>query len=315
MTDVSPVAHWAPLAPPPHSPFHPGNAEGYAAWRAERLRRHPPGDLTVAVADARAPTAAERAALGALLARANMAVYTAPPLPNDAEARAAAEAMARALGLVHLDPNMLADDDGLSPIAVATETPRSRYIPYTDRPIRWHTDGYYNTPETLIRGMVLHCVRPAAAGGANRLLDPEIAYIRLRDEDPDALTALMAPDAMTIPESPGEGDGPRPARTGPVFSVDPRHGTVHMRYTARGRNILWKDTPAAQRGVAFLAAYLADPGADAVTLRLEAGWGLVCNNVLHTREPFTDGTPGRLILRGRYTDRCSLSPHPGDVHG
>jgi hypothetical protein len=25
--------------------------------------------------------------------------------------------------------------------------------------------------------MLLHCVRPAASGGVNRLLDPELAYI------------------------------------------------------------------------------------------------------------------------------------------
>jgi hypothetical protein len=32
--------------------------------------------------------------------------------------------------------------------------------------------------------MILHCMRAAAEGGVNRLLDHEIAYIALRDHDP-----------------------------------------------------------------------------------------------------------------------------------
>jgi len=37
--------------------------------------------------------------------------------------------------------------------------------------------------------------------------------------------------------------------------------------------------------------------------RLESGWGLVSNNVLHTRTGFTDGTVPRLLYRARYYDR------------
>jgi hypothetical protein len=42
--------------------------------------------------------------------------------------------------------------------------------------------------------MLLHCVRPAASGGVNRLLDPELAYIALRDAVPALVRALMQPD-------------------------------------------------------------------------------------------------------------------------
>ena len=52
---------------------------------------------------------------------------------------------------------------------------------------------------------MLHCVSPAADGGENGLLDPEIAYLRLRDENPEFIRALMAPDAMTIPANTEEG--------------------------------------------------------------------------------------------------------------
>jgi hypothetical protein len=44
------------------------------------------------------------------------------------------------------------------------------------------------------------------------------------------------------------------------------------------------------------------------TLRLIGGQGLVCNNVLHNRSPFTDdavSSSGRLVYRARYSDRIA----------
>ena len=57
------------------------------------------------------------------------------------------------------------------------------YIPYTNRPLNWHTDGYYNRPEEQVRGIVMHCAAESASGGENLFLDQEIAYILLRDAD------------------------------------------------------------------------------------------------------------------------------------
>jgi hypothetical protein len=37
--------------------------------------------------------------------------------------------------------------------------------------------------------------------------------------------------------------------------------------------------------------------------KLEAGQGLLCNNVLHTRSGFNDGEQSRLLYRARYFDR------------
>ena len=47
--------------------------------------------------------------------------------------------------------------------------------------------------------MGLHCISPARVGGENALMDPEIAYILLREENPDFIRALMHPQAMEIP--------------------------------------------------------------------------------------------------------------------
>jgi alpha-ketoglutarate-dependent taurine dioxygenase len=72
--------------------------------------------------------------------------------------------------LFRLDGNWLADEDGISQIAVADSTAgdRTAFIPYTNRPIKWHTDGYYHPQSRQIRAMILHCVRAASSGGEKR---------------------------------------------------------------------------------------------------------------------------------------------------
>jgi len=170
------------------------------------------------VADPRALSAAEREALLQRLGRANMVLYRSNVVAADKELPLA---LAAQLGLRRLDANWLADEDGVSQIEVsAASDGRGGFIPYTDRAIRWHTDGYYHPQARRIHGMILHCVRPAASGGANALLDHEIAYIALRDTDPEFVRALMAPDAMTIPARTDDDGVARAAQTGPVFTID-----------------------------------------------------------------------------------------------
>ncbi len=184
---------------------------------------------------------------------------------------------------------------------------RQRYIPYTDRPINWHTDGYYNEPRHRIRAFLLHCVRPAASGGENRLMDPEIAYIRLRDENPDFIAALMRPDAMTIPPNTEDGTEIRGARPGPVFMVDPADGSLLMRYTARTRSIVWADDPVTRAAVQCLGRVMKAGAPDVLSYRLGPGEGILTNNALHNRDGFTEeGEAGRrLFYRGRFYDRIA----------
>ena len=151
-------------------------------------------------------------------------------------------------------------------------------------------------------------MRPAAAGGENRLLDHEIAYILLRDADPQYVKALSAPDAMTIPANAEAGAVMRSAQTGPVFSND--GGALHMRYTARTRSIEWRPDEATRAAAQFLRQMLDADSRYVFTLRLAGGQGLVCNNVLHNRSAFADDpapAPGRLVYRARYTDRVGLA--------
>ena len=168
------------------SPFDLGNPAAYAAWRRRKIDSAATSlaELTVEVKDPRMLTAAERSALLAHCARANMAVYASDSAsfadPADKEIP---RQLGRQLGLRTLDSNYLADDDGISALTVAEAGTRREFIPYTDRAINWHTDGYYNPPARTVRGMILHCVRSAAAGGETQVLDHEMVYLLLRDEE------------------------------------------------------------------------------------------------------------------------------------
>ena len=286
--------------------FDLGNAAAYAAWREARLAAHPRRleDLLVEIADPRRLTSAERAALLSRCAAANMALY-ASGTASDPD-KDIPRLLGRQLGLVHLDANHLADDDGISPLAVAPAGTRTEFIPYTDRGIKWHTDGYYNTLDRQVHGLLLHCVQSAASGGENQLMDHEIAYILLRDENPEHIRAFMAADAMTIPPRLEDGEVARAAQAGPVFSVHP-DGHLHMRYTARTVSIEWKDDARTRAAVAALERILADADSPYIFRgRLEPGMGLVCNNVLHDRAAFRDSdTQKRLLYRARYFDRIA----------
>ncbi|MEO8506315.1 MAG: TauD/TfdA family dioxygenase [Betaproteobacteria bacterium] len=293
--------------PSASGPFDPRHDHAYQAWRAAKLAAYPAGlaELVVPVRDPRALTRDERTALADRCARANMVIYAGEETGPDKDLP---RLLGRQFGLTRLDHNWLADDDGISSVTVTGDGGRGEFIPYTNRPIGWHTDGYYNPQDRRIRAMVLHCVNPAASGGENALLDHEIAFVLLRDANPDFAAALLQPDAMTIPARTDDAGVIRPAETGPVFSVDPESGALHMRYTARTRSIEWKADGAVRDAVDCLGQILAGPSPYIHRVTLGPGMGLLCNNVLHDRTGFVDD-PGhpRLIYRARYWDRIAAS--------
>jgi hypothetical protein len=284
------------------SPFDPENAAGFQAWREAKLARHPTRieDLLVEVRDPCRLSRAEHAAILGRIRHCNMAIY-AGPTGGDPD-KAVIRALGRQFGLERLDHNPGADDDAISALTVQSDAYHREYIPYSNRPIAWHTDGYYNAPDRQIHGLLLHCVQPAAIGGENELLDHEMLFLALRDADPDYIRALMHPAAMTIPPNLTQGRETRPARPGPVFTIRP-DGGLHMRYTDRSRSIEWRDEPLTREAVAFLKQFLHTPGPWHFRGRLEAGQGLISNNILHTRTGFEDGEHPRLLYRARYYDR------------
>ena len=219
--------------------------------------------------------------------------------------KTAVHRFAEQLGLHSLDGNICADQDQLTAITVTKHKGQHDYIPYTPKKLSWHTDGYYNTKSRQINGMLLHCANPAAKGGESWLMDHELVYLLLRDENPEYVNALFADDALTIPANIIDGEVIRPAQTGPVFSITD-NGRLHMRYSARLRNIEWKNDPLVAEATAFLQQLWKDGSPFIVKHTLQIGQGVICNNVMHCRTAFEDNSGNsRLLFRGRYYEGVS----------
>jgi alpha-ketoglutarate-dependent taurine dioxygenase len=281
------------------SPFQLENRDLYQTWRKEKLSRYPKSiaDIIVTVADPKQLTKAEFDAMYDALDRSNMVIYVSPSKDADKEIP---KRMGEQFGLKRLNNNYMADDDGITELRINPEGDHPKYIPYTNRPINWHTDGYYNSEQ--IHGLLVHCVRSAAEGGDSELIDYEMAYLLLRDQSEELLAALMEPDAMTIPEGVDSEGNPRGKSIGPVFSIN-EDGSLHMRYTARKRNIVWKDNAVTRQAVAALSAILDSDSPYIFKGRLEAGMGLVSRNILHKRTGFDSAERSeRLFYRARYFD-------------
>jgi hypothetical protein len=294
------------MQPLTDSPFNLSNQSAYARWREEKLRAYPADieDLVVEIANPKQLSQAEHDKLLSLCKKSNMAIWAG--LSGHDDDKEIIRNLGLQFGLRRLDNNMCADNDAITSLTVQSDALRRGYIPYSNRPIAWHTDGYYNPLDQQIHGLLLHCVHPAETGGENELLDHEILYLRIRDENPDYIKALMHPHAMTIPANIVDGEEIRPTRSGPVFAVYP-DGHLHMRYTDRSRSIEWLDDPLLSEAVSYLKSLLKTPSPWHFMGKLEAGQGLISNNVLHTRSGFNDseGERGRLLYRARYFDRIS----------
>ena len=280
----------------------------YQEWRNAKLECYPRSvqQIIVEIGGLLDLSDPEKAAIMANCRHSNMAIYRCR---DDFVDRAAVRAFAANFSLQQLDHHLCANDDGVSELSVADRGVRSGYVPYSNRSLSWHTDGYYNDASRPVRAVVLHCASSAASGGENALFDPEIAYIRLRDENPRFITAFEHPECMTIPANPGAANSGaqgaiRPAVCGPVFSRDVRSGAIHMRYSARKKNIQWRDDEITRAARDFLSKVLADESEPVFHYRLQAGEGLISNNVLHKRTAFEDQPDHRrLIYRARFYDR------------
>ncbi|MFC6686478.1 TauD/TfdA family dioxygenase [Jhaorihella thermophila] len=280
----------------------------YRRWREARLAaaETAQGLDPVEVRDLAAPTESERGELIRRCDSVNFAHYVARRPDDPEQVAPALRRFAEAFGLRIAEAHRSAGDQGIVALQPSEEEGKRGYIPYSTKPLKWHTDGYYNAPGERISAFVLHCVRAAGSGGENRILDPEILYIRLRDAHPDYLRALMHPQAMTIPENREPNGRLRPASVGPVFYPDPGTGRLQMRYTARTRSIEWRDDPTTRAAEAWLRDHLVRGDPLTCTLRLDAGQGILNNNVLHDRTGFDrapDAAQSRLLYRVRFHNR------------
>lgn len=294
------------------NPFDLGDSGAYEQWKQRKLKDYPSeiDALVVKLENPYSLQASEIKAITEHCTQCGLAIYQLEDAAHNNKDMV--HALGVQLGLTHLDSNLRADEDSVTSLEVRDQS-GNQYIPYTNKALSWHTDGYYNTLDQQVRAIILHCANPAADGGINHLLDHELLYIHLRDENPEWIRALMHPEAMTIPPNIEEGQELRGERVGPIFSVGPGsdnlpgslHGNLHMRYSARKRNIEWRDDVTTLEAAARITELLEDE-AMVFQHRLRAGQGVISNNVLHNRTAFSDTADvKRLMYRARYFDRIA----------
>ena len=238
-------------------PTNIGDNDVYLHWRDKKLEDYPRKieDLTVKVDNPGQPDKHQMASLKNRCRKANIAIYEAPE--EIIEDKDIPLKMGSSIGLKNIERSLTTEENGVSELSVTSTGVKSNYIPYSNKPLGWHTDGCYNDESHLINGFILHCVRPAEIGGENRLLDPDIAYILLRDEDPEFIDGLMLPDALTIPKNTINGRVLRKQQFGPALTIQtknfrPNSGTIHLRYTGRKTFATWKNDARIKGALDFL---------------------------------------------------------------
>ena len=281
----------------------------YQDWRAARISASESAKELdfVTLDDLANPRDSQISELVRRIRESNFAVYQAP---ESTDLRADLRKFVDSFGLRIAEKHRSAGEQGIVALTETNAPGQRGYIPYSKRKMGWHNDGYYNAPKERISAMVLHCAHPAENGGINHLLDNTIAFIRLMDENPAYIQALMHPEAMLIPEN-READGSvRPVSIGPVFYPDADTGALQMRYTARTRSIEWRDDALTREAVAFLRATLEGPDPLTISVRFKAGQGVLCNNVLHDRTGFdaekVEKSP-RVMYRVRFNNRVKVT--------
>lgn len=283
----------------------PASISNYREWRAAKLDCYPKSvaEMLVKIAGLSSLGTREKAEILASCERANMAVYSCRDTAAD---RNAIRNFASEFGLTRIDRHLCAHEDGVAEVTAASNGERGAYVPYSNRSLSWHTDGYYYEEARRLQGVVLHCVRHAIKGGRTEVLDPQIAYLRLRDANPDYINAFEHPDCMHIPANEGSDGEIRAAVTGPVFWRDSASGALRMRYSERKKNIRWRDDAVTTAARACLAELLGDEEGLVLRFYLQPGQGLISNNVLHNRTAYEDtATQTRLLYRARFFDGIS----------
>ncbi|WP_428095929.1 TauD/TfdA family dioxygenase [Candidatus Thioglobus sp.] len=277
------------------------STDDYRFWRDQKLAKIAPNieACLVEVNNPKCLSAAEKSQIITLCREQNFALFQTP---NQMDYESSMIGFNQQLGLKNFDQHLYAKNQGLAHITQTEQKDQAEFIPYTDRAIGWHTDGYYNAPENRIRAFSLFCVNPAQSGGENQWIDHQLVYLLLREQDPEIAKALTHPKAMSIPQHVVDGAIRRATSTGPIFFIDETSKQLSMRYTQRKKHIEFYNSIEIKQAVDTLDQLLANNTSARFSYTMKANQGLVCNNILHKRSAFTDDNAKnpRLMLRGRY---------------
>ena len=265
----------------------------FLRWAEEKERNIPQNidGISVNIHDINNVKTSEIAKIKETINRYNSCIYSSSaPLESNITLLKFAELV----GMRTYDCNNLESNE------ISTITPvennKINYIPYTDKPLNWHTDGYYDRKP--IFSWLLHCVNPATQGGENYLLDHELAlreYVMRHDD----INNLLAADALTIPESK---DTSRAKISTYIFSFENQYKKLHMRFSMRKDNI--DTSPKASAAIVNLKKIIENDCVKySLTYKLQKNEGIITNNILHGRNAFKDDKVKRKLLRIRSYER------------
>lgn len=201
--------------------------QNYQAWQEAKLEKYQTNleDCIVEIENPKNLTKNEKAKLLEIVKSNNFVIFQTK-IKDEFDKNIAT--LNQQLGLVDYDKHLFAKNNGLSYIQKTDLKKQGEFIPYTDKELNWHTDGYYNCETERVRAFSLFCVRPAKVGGENQFIDYEMVYMLLQQQNPAIIEALEHPKAMTIPKFEN-----RPVSTGGVFFEDKKTKKLMMRYTQR----------------------------------------------------------------------------------
>lgn len=251
--------------------FGAGGGEAWMRWRAHKLDMRPldAAELVVHVRNPLSLSRAEKTALVERCLRANMAIYAGPASLDDASV-----------------PLRIASQLGLR-----AGLPASGAELHGDARVPWHTAGHSNPAGLPARASVIHCAS-AGEGGALALLDPELAWLMLRDQGECLVRALSREDAFSIPHRHDERHA--------VFAFD-AGGDLHMRFSEHRDALRWQCDATVSEAAARLRRLLDRDASCVARTRLAAGMGVVSNNVLMMRAMLLDSRTR--MLRATFAER------------
>ena len=283
------------------SPFALENQTEYISWRDNKLSLYPKDIESLSISfDFEDIDINKITQLKKIVKDYNFAIYNFSAQVSDEKL----QEFCVQLNLMSSVSNLLADQNGISNITDNSSLVQKKlnieYIPYTNKPLNWHTDGYYHPLNSTVKSFLLHCSEPAQEGGENLLLDHEILYIFLRDYNPDFIDALMQENIMEIPKN--KNSKISSSSIGPVFYIDTEN-FLNMRFTSRQQNIIWKKDDMIKKIKDYISSFILDDDKYIFKLLLKKNQGYLANNILHKRERYLDGENKRLLKRLRFSER------------
>jgi hypothetical protein len=283
------------------SPFILENQTEYISWRDNKLSLYPKDIESLSISfDFENIDINKITQLKKIVENYNFAIYDFSAQISDKKL----QEFCVQLNLMSSVSNLLADENGISSITDNSSLVQKKlnieYIPYTNKPLNWHTDGYYHPLDSTVKSFLLHCNEPAQKGGENLLLDHEILYIFLRDHNPDFIDVLMQENIMEIPKN--KNSGSSSSSIGPVFYIDTEN-FLNMRFTSRQQNIIWKKDDMIKKIKDYISSFILDDDKYIFKLLLKKNQGYIANNILHKREGYLDGENKRLLKRLRFSER------------